>query len=265
MIRAEIKKNICSVEMLVSVFLVASCFAFGVLNELKDHFDGKLMVTVSYVYYVSVFSGIIDTILPIVCILPIVNMLVGESISGYENIVMLRTTRWRYAVAKIFSTIISSIFAVFVGSLLFIAFLRITGINFSVPGNRNPEDGLIEGTLYYRLTENGHPVCSLCLMIFVFSMTAIPWSMLALVMSRYIKNKYAIIICPFMVQKLLIFLCYPFDFLYYFSPLTWNVFTNPMICTAGGGLVYELIVQITIIVVCSIALLFAFRRRYIYG
>lgn len=265
MVGTEIKKCIFSVEMMIGVFLVAVCFAFGVSSELKDYFDGRLHVTIFYMYNVSIFSGIIGAILPIISVLPIVNILVEESSSGYEGIAMLRSTRRRYVAARILSTIISGIFVILIGSILFIAFLKIIGINLSISGNINPEDGLIDGTIYYRLTENGHPIISLCLMVFIFLLTAIPWVMLALVMSQYVKNKYAIIICPFLIKELLIFVCYPFDFLYYFSPLTWNVFTNPMMCSPSGGLVYELIVQMVIIIICSIALGITFRRRYRYG
>lgn len=265
MIKTEIKKCLFNFEMIVGILIVTGCFALGVSNDLRDYFKGKIDFTIFNSVYISIFGGIIGNILPILCVLPIINILIDESLPGYEDIILMRTTRLKYIEARIVSTILSGFIEIFLGGILFVLCLRLIGINFSVPGVYNSEYGLIEGTIYYKITEAGKPVLSVLLMMLIFSLMSISWSMLALLTSRYIKNKYALVIIPFLVHKLLIFICYPFKFLFYINPLTWNVFTNRMMNTAGGGLLFELIVQTIVTAVVSILFGFTLMRKYKHG
>lgn len=266
MIRAEIKKCIFSFEMLITVILSTICFIFGVSERLRLYFAGEMQATIYYMYDTSIFAGIISVLLPILAVLPIVNILISENSSGYGSIVMLRTTRTKYIIAKIVAAIVSGMFAIAAASILFIIVLKFMGINFVLsPPDINFEKGITEGSIYFTLIKNGMPQISVCLRVLGFALETIPWTMMALVLSRYIKNKYALIIIPFLTEKLLIFICYPFDFLFYFSPLTWGIGSGIMMYSALGGLVYELIVQGIIITVGSLAFSLACRRNYRYG
>lgn len=265
MIRAELKRTLFCTEMVAAIIIMFVSYICGTWNYLMDYLNGRYTPTLLNMFMTSIFSGIITIILPITCILPIANELINENVTGYDDIIMLRTTRKRYVTAKLISSVISGIYAVICSSVLYVVFLGVMGFKMIIPNEKMADIGLFDGSIYWTFIEKNVPWLSLFLMIIIYSLTTIAWTIIAFIASRYIKNKYILIVIPFLVEKLLIFICYPFDKLYYVNPLTWQVFSGSMMNSACGGLIYELIVQGIFILTGSVVIFLDYRRRYRYA
>lgn len=265
MIMAELKKTLFCTEMIISIIIMFVCHICGAWNYLIDYLKGRYTPTLLNMFMTSIYSGIITIILPIICILPIVNGLINENASGYGGIIMIRTGRKRYVTAKIISSVVSGIYSVFFSSVLYVLFLYVVGFRIVLPNEKMADKGLFDGSVYWTLIEKNLPWLCLLLIIVIFSMTTISWSVIAFMASMYTKNKYILIVIPFLIEKLLIFVCYPFNELYYVNPLTWQIFSGTMMNSSCGGLIYEIIVQGIFILVGSVAISLNYRRRYRYA
>lgn len=260
LVRADLKKILLRVEMYTSVLLTVVCMFIGVGDELKIIFKNDYQTSVFRLYYNSIFTGIIDTVLPLVCIIPIVQTLWEEK-NGCREMVLLRTKKLNYVVSKLLVSIVSGIFVIYVGSIVFVVILRCLGI----PWVLEPQYTVINDTVYYKWISENKLVQSFALIIFNYSLTTVPWTMMSLVLSNCIKNKHMLILAPMLIQKIMIYVCYEFEELFYLNPVTWNVASNITFTSKFGGMIYIGVVATVSIIIGSILYCCRFKRGLKYG
>lgn len=259
MVKTEIKKIVCRFETYICVALIVACLFMGIFDDLELFLKKEYSQPDFCYYYNSIFIGIISTVLPIICVIPIVLSMWDENNSGYGNMVLVRTKKSRYIVSKIIAAVISGLYVVILGSMIFLLILKFMGVG-NVTDNINSIVGLSD-TIYYKWAIEGKWFGGLVLVVFCFALTTIPWTMIALLAAQYIKNKYLLIAIPLLINKIMIFVCYSYDELFLFNPVTWNVSTNIMITEKMGGLYFVLKVMAIVIVIFSIIYALSFNRR----
>lgn len=259
MVKTELKKIVCRVETYICVALIVLCFFLGICDDLELFLKKDFMIPDFCFFYNSIFTGIVYTVLPILCVLPIVLSLWDENNSGYGNMVLIRTKKSSYITSKIISTIFSGIYIVILASVIFLLILKLFGVG-NVTDAVNSIAGMSD-TIYYDWAIDGKWFRGLILIVFCFALTTIPWTMIALVSAQFVKNKYLLVAIPLLINKIMIFICYAYEELFLFNPVTWNVSTSVMVTEKMGGLYYVVKVMIIIVIICSVLYNALFRRR----
>ncbi len=260
MVKVEIKKIICSVETYIAALVIFICLMVTIRDELNYAMLGQYPVPIFYLYFMSIFKGLTDLVMPVVCILPLVISLWNDANSGYGNMVLIRTTKIKYIISKIVSAIFSGIYIMIIGSILFFIILYTMGIGEN--WDWLTLSGVLSNTIYYEWAEAGKELPCAILMVACYSLTTIPWTMLTLVMGWCVKNKYVLVAIPVLVQQTMLYVCYAnIEKLFYINPATWNVSTTDMIEAEMGGLYFTLKVMLIITLICSSAFILLFRRR----
>jgi len=184
-----------------------------------------------------------------------------EENSGCREMILLRTKKINYIVSKIFVSVVSGIFVIYVGSILYVIILRCLG----VPWVLEPHFTVASNTIYYEMISENKLVQSFLLIIFNYSLTTVPWTVMTLVLSNCIKNKYMLIVAPMLIQKIMIYVCYEFEELFYINPVTWNVVSNITVTYKLGGMLYIGLVVIAFILTGSILYCCQFTRGLKHG
>ncbi len=259
MVKLEIKKIIFSIESYVAVAIIIVGLYRGGYEEIVQALKYRDTVNLM-IYWTSIFSGITELILPIVCIIPIVSNLWNENNSGYRNMVLMRTDKKAYIISKILSAVLSGVYIVGVASIIFFIMLYILGIDEG--WTERSIIGVFGDSIYYQWLMSGDEWKCNILMITCYSLVTIPYTMLALVFSQIIKNKYVLVIIPVIVHEMLLFICYAnTEKLFYLNPATWNVARTHLINTSMGGLFFVIKVMTIIILICGVIFAVLFRRR----
>lgn len=263
MVKTELKKLVCRGETYICVVIMVASLFFGISTELEMFFKNNIPFADIMLYYYSIFTGIADPVMPVICVIPIVLSIWDENNSGYGNMVLVRTKKSTYMVGKLIAAAFSGMYVVIMGSFIFFVLLRLMGVDNAVVCINSIEG--ISDTVYYEWALEGRWLSGLMLIVFSFSLTTIPWTLLALVCGQLVKNKYLLIAMPVLINKVMIFVCCYIDSLYYCNPLTWNTVTSVIVTEKLGGLFYQLKVMTIVMLICSILYIMLFRRRFRHG
>lgn len=264
MLRTDWGKFIKRIDTNISIILVVVSLFSGAMNQLAFFSKAQTVETAFYFYDSSLFSGITNYIMPVLVAVPISGFLSEELEKGYYNLVIMRTMKIKYVVSKVVVTILSGMYIMTVGSVLFYFILNIMGYPVMQDANSTLY-GLYGETIYYALAEQGKGILAAALHMFNYVLTTIPWTMIVLAVCLYIRNKYLLMVIPVLVDKVLILIGYSDSRFSNINPSVWNTMTSAKVFEPMGGLFYVLKVMGIIVCIGVALFLVGMRRKFKNG
>lgn len=267
MLKADLKRFIISIEMLVAIVITAACLGTGLtyISSSLFQFDNYSLI---YMYNFCVFTGLLSLFFSIIVAIPIVNTVIDEQESGFKNMILTRTSRKKYVYSRLTAVAITGFCTLFFGSVLFLLICYLAGIRCVVTSEHMAET-IIENTTYWTLIEHNKSFIALLLMIVVLSMSGVGRAIIILALSYVVKNKYIALILPFVLERILVILFTPLEsvskLFFYLNPVVWDAFGTEMINSACGGLIYVFIIQICLALIGILAYSICVRRQYLGG
>nr|WP_317333881.1 hypothetical protein [uncultured Romboutsia sp.] len=186
--KAEFKRAIFSKNMLFAFIICILSFLFSLNNMLFHDYRG-----VTYSYELSVYGGVISILAVMVSAIPFSTSYIDEYSSNYCMYIKHKIGSFKYISTKFMVNFIAGGLALFIPFILYYLFLlALKGISFE------DLDYLSETnkTLGYIFKQS--QVQYMILKIFLTSICGATLATLALGVSIYIRNKYLVIVFPFL-------------------------------------------------------------------
>lgn len=264
MLKADLKRFIFSIEMIVAIIITAIGLATGISFIITDGFSFEYTSLIQ-MYNFCIFTGLVCLFFPIIAAIPITNTLITEQESGFKNMILTRTSRKKYIISRIVSVSITGFLCLFLGSLLFLIIFYICGVRCVASPGHDVEAFLIDST-YWDLIENDKEIIALLLMITVLSVSGIGRSVITLALCHIVKNKYIVLILPFVLERILVLILDPLETVskvfFYLNPVVWDAFGTEMINSTCGGLLYVSCVQLCLAAVGTVAYIACIKRQH---
>lgn len=191
LMNAEMKHSFSLVPIVIIGTVM--CICLDTLNQIPFLWTAKDVLDVHYYWFNSfVFGGFYSVyVVPVLAAIPYALSYCNEYQFGVCNQKLSRVSTKIYCISKVMNSILIGGFSVAAGGITFICFA-----NYFVPLINS--DRLLEniGMPYFDLLQQGNGILFFVATVFLLFLTGSLWSLIALVTSAYVPNKYVVISAP---------------------------------------------------------------------
>lgn len=200
MIINKLKAIILSPIFWVCSFSLFFCLIIGVFEELQVAQENN--ISILYCFKLTTSIGIGHVVIPVLASTPFVYHYVEEL---NKKVIYYRIIRSRinvYYLSNIIVAVISTILLVLISVITFTIICFISGCTFY---SGSIEEQIFANTWFYEWIVNNELFCVFLLYIIAFVLFSLPWTIISLVTSLIVKNRYIILASPFIINIALSF------------------------------------------------------------
>lgn len=194
MIKTEIKRAFCSKTFWVTCVITLLMLAFGSSDCFNFAVDFTRPHTWWTIYLNAIFLGMktmLPVFYPIVVMIPYVLSYRRDLDSGYQKLIILKSTRAAYLRAKILAVTSSAFMSILLPCLFWIPVCRIMGVT-------NPAYDLNRHEIHFALSlYDQHPGWYLVMYAIHASILGAVFALFGLGLSAVVKNRYLAVLLPF--------------------------------------------------------------------
>ena len=197
MFRADLRKILVSPLFYVCVLALTACAlssAWYVMQETEELF---YLATQGW----GIGNGTVGVAIPLLSGIASAGSYCEERQGGFHYSVMVRGTRLRYCVSKVSAAVLGGFLMVFAAGLLFLpACMLLKKGDFVLAGEAFRM--VFERRWEMVLIEHGWPVLAWLSWLFSYCVAAAVWPALALCVSLFVRNRYVVMVSPFLAEQL---------------------------------------------------------------
>ena len=256
MITYYLKKSICNPVLLGVVVVFSVTLIIGCYSDLSAAQTNTIPVL--YCFMVTTSVGIAHVVAPLLCAMPFLFFYVDTLDSGSSYFLMIRTKAKTELLAKILAALISSV--CMTGMALI--FFTVTALCFGAGWEAEQSLHLSFQDKFFEAMIESHMMSVYFVYCISFLVYSLPWALVGLVASLFVKNRYMVFAIPFLVYIV-------WNYLTELLGLTWLNLNMTLLKgnsrnLYGGGILYALIYHGILCLGLIIFYGVMYRRRWKY-
>ncbi len=253
----EILKN---KYMYVAILLTSLIMLIGVGGE---GIGNMRQCDLLYFFEISVAVGYVMLTIPILTAIPYVCAHFESNSGNFLNCSLVRSGRKKHYLINVLVAYTTGFMVVLLASGIYLIMIKMI-----MWGKASVYTELFSDFSFWeKMVINGHGKWNLYIRVILLSCYGGIWSLMAYVLSLFVKNKYVIVATPAIIQMLLSYI----TMLPIWAEKLWILdpgqlgFTGNIQMMVGGGIPYAVIYEGVVVCVLTFLGYYGIRRRYING
>lgn len=197
MFRADFKKVLLSPLFYICILIMEICALSSAWYEMEYTNDLLFLATEGW----QSGNAMVSIAIPLLSGMAFAGSYCEERQSGYHYIAMVRGSRLRYCVSKVSVAILSGFFMVLAAGVLFLVVCLVLKRGDLVLAGESSQM-LFADQWESVFLEKGYPVFAWLSWLLCYCVAASVWPALALCVSLFVRNRYVVMVSPFVAEQL---------------------------------------------------------------